>query len=341
MRAESTQSKDPWTAYWQTGAGSSCFKGIESECHLTQLWDEHVDAMPDHVDAMPDKARMLDLATGNGTVARICAARARARGIHLNIDVIDAAEIDPPACLPDPEQLLSSIHFHGNTRLEALKFRDGTFSSVVSQFGFEHACETRAAAEAARVLAPGGRLRLVIHARVGAVARDIDLRLARMHRVLVENGPVSLALELARAYEAGDVSAIDNKSQHLPAAAELIKRFRDHPLSDDSALFYSTEFLMLWAHREQYNPADLRRSIEDGWTNINDMAIRQEQLLEAVRSEEDMERLQQLFKAFGWTVSDVEKVYDKRNVQIAWKLDACKPAWGIRRTKALFHETRA
>jgi SAM-dependent methyltransferase len=318
MRAESTQSKDPWTAYWQTGAGSSCFEDSESELHLTRLWDEHVDAMP-------DKARMLDLATGNGTVAQICAARARARRIHLDIDAIDAAEIDPPACLPDPEQLLSRIDFHGKTRLEALPFRDGTFTSVVSQFGFEYACETRAAAEAARVLAPGGRLLLVIHAKVGAVAHDIDLRLARMHSVLAENGPVSLALELARAYEAGDVSTLNSKSKHLPAAVELIKNFRDRPLPDDSALFYSGEFLMLWAHRKRYKPTDLRRSIEGGWANINDMAIRQEQMIDAVRSEEDMERLHQRFRTFGLSPDKAAKVHDKHKVQIAWRLDASKP----------------
>jgi SAM-dependent methyltransferase len=286
---------------------------------LTRLWDEHVDALPDN-------ARLLDLATGNGTVARICMARALARGINLDIDAIDAAEIDPPASLPDPEQLLSRIDFHGKTRLEALPFRDGTFTSVVSQFGFEYACETRAAAEAARVLAPGGRLRLVIHAKVGAVARDIDLRLERMHSVLAENGPVSLALELARAHEAGDASTLSSKSKHLPAAVEMIKEFRNRPLPDDSALFYSGEFLMLWAHRTRYEPPDLRRSIEDGWANINDMAIRQELMLGAVRSEEDMERLLKRFATFGLTPEKVEKVYDKNNVQIAWKLDAGKPA---------------
>ena len=318
MHSENTQSKDHWTAYWQTGAGSSCFDGSESELHLTQLWDELVDALP-------DKARMLDLATGNGTVARMCAARAQARPIHLDIDAIDAAEIDPPAFLPDQDPLLSSIHFHGKTRLEALPFRDGTFNAVVSQFGFEYACETRAAAEAARVLAPGGRLRLVIHAKVGAVARDIDRRLSRMHAVLAENGPVSLALELARAYEAGDENAINRKSKHLPAAVEMVKRLRAIPLPDDSALFFSSEFLTLWAHRIRYKPADLRRSIEGGWTNINDMAIRQELMMEACRSEEDMERLAQRFEKFGLTPNKAEKVHDKHDVQIAWKLDASKP----------------
>jgi SAM-dependent methyltransferase len=218
------------------------------------------------------------------------------------------------------------IHFHGKTRLEALPFRDGTFTSVVSQFGFEYACETRAAAEVARVLTPSGHLCLVIHAKAGAVARDIGLRLNRMHGVLAENGPVSLVLELVRAYEAGDISTIDSKSQHLSVALELIKRFRSQPLPDDSALYYGYESLLLWAHRRRYKPVDLRRSIEDGWSNINDMAIRQELMLGAVRGRKDLERLQQRFSSFGLVPEKLEKVRDKYDVQIAWRLDASKPA---------------
>jgi ubiquinone/menaquinone biosynthesis C-methylase UbiE len=285
---------------------------------LTRLWDEHVEALPDNV-------RMLDLATGNGAVARICATRAAERRRNLEIDAIDAAEIDPLACMQDTDRLFGRIRFHGKTRIEALPFRDRTFLSVVSQFGFEYACETRAAAEVARVMAPGGRLRLVIHAKSGAVTRDIGWRLARMHSVLVENGPVSLVLELVRAYEAGDDRTINSKSQHLPASLELIKRFRSAPLPDDSALYYSYESLLLWAHRKRYRPADLRCSIEHAWTNINDMAVRQEQMLGAARSREDMERLHQLLTSFGLSPDAVTEVLDRQNVQVAWRLDANKP----------------
>ena len=319
MGFENSQSVDPWTPFWQAGTGSSCFENSETELRLTRLWDEHVDSLP-------EKARLLDLATGNGTVARICAARAAALKNQLEIDAVDAADIDPAKCLPDPEQHLSHIRFHGNTRLEALPFRDGIFNSVVSQFGFEYAHETRASAEVARVLTPSGHLRLVIHAKSGAVARDIGLRLKRMHDVLAENGPVILVLELVRAYEAGDVSTIDSKSQHLSAALEMIKSFRNHPLPDDSALYYGYESLLLWAHRTRYRPADLLLSIEDAWTKINDMAIRQEQMLGAARDREDLERLQQRFSKLGLVPDKLEMVRDKHDVQVAWRLDASKPA---------------
>ncbi len=318
MNTGLNHSKDPWTALWQTGTGSSCFENSEAELHLNQFWGEHVDALPDH-------ARMLDLATGNGTVAQICAARAIESQKHLEIDAIDAADIDPSGHVPDADPLLARIRFHGNTRLEALPFRDGTFTSVVSQFGFEYACEKRSASEIARVLEPGGRLRLVIHAKTGAVARDVKLRLARIHNVLAENGPVSLVLELARANEEGDLAKVKSKSGYLPAAVKLAKGFLSEPLPNDSALFYSMESMMLWAQRKRYTPADLRRSIEQGWTNINDMAVRQEQMLAAVRGKKDMKRIEQLFTAFGLKLDRMVKIRDKNNAQIAWNIDAKKP----------------
>lgn len=129
-----------------------------------------------------------------------------------------------------------------------------------------------------------------------------------------------------RANEAGDVRAIESKSQHLSAALEMIKSFRNDPLPDDSALYYGYESLLLWAHRTRYRPADLRLSIEDAWTKINDMAIRQEQMLAAVRDRNDLERLQQRFLRLGLVPDKLEKVRDKHDVQIAWKLDASKPA---------------
>jgi len=319
MTRDNAHSIDSWTAYWRTGTGASCFEGPELEVRLTQVWN-------DYVDALPNDARILDLATGNGAVARSCAARARARDIGLHIAAVDAAEIDPPKCVPDPEQLFRHVRFSGGVRLEALPFADGEFDGVVSQFGFEYANEEQAAAEAARVLAPGGRVRLIIHARDGAVARDIGRRLERLRSVLAENGPMSLVLTLARAAEAGDAATLGSKSGHLAAAAELVRRLEHNPPPDDSALFYSKEFLSLWAQRSRYWPADLRRSVEQGWTNATGVATRQEQMLHAARSEDDIGRIGERFTEAGLTLDAVGQIRDdRRGVQIAWMVSAIKP----------------
>ena len=319
MTGNDRHSIDSWTAYWRTGTGASCFEGPEVELRLAQVWNEYVDALP-------DGARILDLATGNGTVAKSCAARARARGVGLEIEAVDAAEIDPPRCVPDPDKLFSHVRFRSAVRLEDLPFGDREFDGVVSQFGFEYADEERATAEAARVLAPGGRLRLVVHARDGAVSRDIGRRLERLRSVLADNGPLSLVRALARAAEAGNVAAVNSMSTHLAAAAELTRRLGVNPPPDDSALFYSREFLSLWAQRSRYWPKDLRASVEQGFANANGVAIRQEQMLTVARSEEDIERMAGRFGSAGLTLGGVDPIRDeRRGVQIAWLLEAAKP----------------
>jgi ubiquinone/menaquinone biosynthesis C-methylase UbiE len=310
---------DAWTAYWREGRTASCFDGAGLEVKLTHLWN-------DYVDRLPDAARVLDLATGNGIVARSCAARAHTRRITLQLEAVDAAEIDPVANVTDKPQFLSSVRFHGGIRLEALPYADRSFDGVVSQFGFEYADEQEAAFETSRVLGPAGRLRLVMHAKDGAVSHDIAMRLQRLRSVLAENGAVTLVRDLARAADAGDAKTIRSKSQQLDAASEQLRQLAERLLPDDSALFYATEFLQLWARRDRFWPADLRRSVEQGWQNASGVAVRQEQMLLAVRSADDVARISARFAAAGLIVDPAIAIRDEhRGVQIAWLLDACKP----------------
>lgn len=318
MGRDPNQSIDAWTAYWQSGRCASCFEGSEAEVQLTSHWNSLVDELE-------DGARVLDLATGNGTVARSCAARARMRRISLRIDAVDAARIDPPARVADPERLLQGVSFRGGVLLESLPFPDKSFDAVLSQFGFEYADEALAAAEAARVLAPAGRLQLIVHALDGAVSHDIRRRLERLHSVLEDHGPVALVLALARAAEAGDVAALNRNAAYLPAAADLLRRLAARPPPDDAALFYSSEFLQLWARRERYRPADLRRSIEEGWKNATGVAVRQEEMLRVARSAEDARRICSRLIGAGLIADSPQPVCDARGAQIAWLIGARKP----------------
>lgn len=317
-----TPPKDSWSDYWRSGRGASCFEGADLEVRLNRAWDELVDGLP-------DGARVLDLATGNGTVARSCAARARTRGIGLSIDAVDAAAIDPPRVVADPDGLFRDIRFRGGVRLEALPFADAAFDGIVSQFGFEYADEDRAAAEVVRCLASGGRLRFLLHAREGAVARDSAIRLERLKRVMAGNGPLALVRTLARAAEAGDSAAVAAKSTLLPTAMAELRHLAERPPPDDAALFYSNEFLKLWAERHRYRIEDVRRSIEDGWANARGVAGRQEEMLAAARSVEDMAGLTARFAAAGLTVGNVRALRDERSgQQIGWQFDAQKPPEG-------------
>lgn len=310
---------DAWTAYWHGGRLASCFEGSDAEVRLTSVWNELVDQLP-------QGARLLDLATGNGTVARSCAARSRFRGLTLQIEAVDAAEIDPPKHVNDPERLFRDIQFRGGVMLESLPYPDASFDAVVSQFGFEYADEAAAAGEVGRVLAPGGRVRLVVHARDGAVVCDIRLRVDRLKIVLAEQGPVTLVRDLARAAEKEDANAVRRLSAQLPRAAALVRQLATRPPPDDAALYYAREFMTLWSRRNRYWPTDIRRSLDGGWASAAGVLARQEQMLTAARSADDVAELCRRLTVAGLAVDGTRGIRDeRRGAQIAWLVDAHKP----------------
>lgn len=311
---------EAWSAYWRSGRSASCFHGRDTELRLNQIWD-------DLVDRLPQTCRLLDLATGNGTVARTCAARARLRGIDIQIDAVDAAQIDPQKQVADPESLFRHVRFHSSVMLENLPFPDQTFDGVVSQFGFEYADEAQASREAARVTAPGGLLRLVIHACDGAVSRDIRLRVQRLRSVLSDGGPLTLVRTLARAAADGDKRRVRRLSAELPRAAALARQLAVSPPPDDAALFYAGECLTLWSRRHRYWPADLCRSLDDGWANAAGVLRRQEQMLAAARSDDDISALCERLRDAKLEVGEKSEIRDElRGVRIAWLIEARKPA---------------
>jgi SAM-dependent methyltransferase len=314
-----TDDGDPnvWTAYWKTGALSSCCAGA-FEVRFAEIWGALTDQLGGN-------SRVLDLATGNGVAARACAARARQRGMTLHVMGVDAAAIKPEA-VSDPAGVGAQITFKGGVALERLPCPDASFDAVISQFGFEYADEPRAAAEAARVLAPGGRLRFIVHARDGAVHADISGRVLRLRAALADDGPAGLARVLARAVSAGDAAALARASARLPQAMADLRALAVQAPPDDAAVFYSRAFLQDWHQRERYRPDDLRRAIEAGWETANGVAARQEQMLRVARTAEDIEALATRFASLGLVACAVEPIRDEaRGAQIAWLIDAARP----------------
>jgi SAM-dependent methyltransferase len=98
--------------------------------------------------------RVLDVATGTGWAARLCAARGAAvTGLDLHADLIDAA-----AALAADARL--SIAFQVGDA-EALPFDDESFDAVISTYGVMFCARPDLAAkEIARVTKKGGRLAL-------------------------------------------------------------------------------------------------------------------------------------------------------------------------------------
>ncbi len=118
--------------------------------------------------SLPMGGRILDLATGNGAIALM----AVAAGKGFKVTGADLADVRPAAFVSRDKALLRQIRFLARTAAEDLPLEAASVDAVVSQYGIEYSDLDRSLPEAARVLAPGGRLRFACHAAEGSVAAD-------------------------------------------------------------------------------------------------------------------------------------------------------------------------
>lgn len=123
---------------------------------------------------LPDRARILDLATGNGAIA-VLAVEA---GKDFAVTGADLAAVEPSAFVTRNRAELDQIRFHAGTPAEALPLPDASIDAIVSQYGIEYSDLGQSLPEAVRLLAPGGRLRFACHAAEGGIARDTATSIA-------------------------------------------------------------------------------------------------------------------------------------------------------------------
>jgi SAM-dependent methyltransferase len=211
-----------WDQYWHYDRIASCFDGAGDA-----NYDDSIAAGWRAFFA--DLARgacILDLCTGNGAVPLIAAEDGRASAIVA----VDQADIDPPAFVSRHAALYAAVDFRGGVDVETLPLPDGGFDAVTSQYGIEYSDLTKSLPEAVRMLAPGGRIRFVVHAADGVVARDARAVIADADLLLED---IDLPGCAARCFQAvlaverdGSESTPADKS--FAAFQEALTRTADH-----------------------------------------------------------------------------------------------------------------
>lgn len=180
------------------------------------------DGWRDFFAKLADGARLLDLATGNGAIAVL----AVAAGKGFAVTGADLAAVEPAAFVTQNQAELAQISFLASTPAEALPLPDAGTDAVVSQYGIEYSDLSRSLPEAARILAPGGRLRFACHAAEGVIVRDTassiadaDFLIALDLAALTERGTAEFNAGLKaiadRARSATDVAMLANVHESL------------------------------------------------------------------------------------------------------------------------------
>lgn len=118
------------------------------------------------------RARIMDIACGNGAVTAIAMAAAQDAGANVDMHCVDysMSAVDE-LCMRFPE--VEGVACDARK----IPYQDGEFDIVVSQFGIEYA-GPEAFAEAARLVTTGGTMTALAHLADGAINRECADNLA-------------------------------------------------------------------------------------------------------------------------------------------------------------------
>ena len=171
---------DPWSLYWQSDSLDSCVvtKSKEDSHAIAAFWNQLATALE-------DGARVLDLATGNGTVP---AALLNANS-SLQVTGVDRASIEPLRYLSDPG-VLAGVQFQADVDICDLPFEDASFDAVTSQFGLEYAPLKQAIPELLRVAGRTSRTQLLMHHADSEIVGPARLKRQEMETLLADGGVV-------------------------------------------------------------------------------------------------------------------------------------------------------
>lgn len=205
--ADSPNTAQSWDAYWRGAAEAGAWSaGGVGHPAIAAFWSDRFRALKQE----ENRAAMLDIASGNGAVIE-CAVNTFAENT-LELTCVDISE---PALANIRErfpQVRGVVCDASSLPLETAQFQ-----LVTSQFGIEYA-GPGAVDEALRVLAPGGRLILVMHHGAGLIRAECAASLDAIEAVQ-QSRFIPLALELFRTGFAAVRGA--DRAPYDAAAAQL------------------------------------------------------------------------------------------------------------------------
>lgn len=202
-----------WGTYWQGAGGRAAVThaGVASQV-LGAFWRNFFSAAKRNI----PQAKILDLASGNGAVVEF------ARDVY-------EGKLEGFTCVDSSAQAIAALvdRFPGITGTVAdagdLPLESESFNVVTSQFGLEYASPT-ALVEAARVVAPGGLLALIMHYRDGGIYRECAAS-AETLQTLADSQFIDRARRL---FEAGFAVCDGGEGGALKAASEeMAKAMRE------------------------------------------------------------------------------------------------------------------
>ena len=320
---------EPWNDYWET-AEASADDGVLTAAagELTDFWSRRIS----EILTSGHPRTLLDMACGAAPVARQAAALADEAG--QSFKTILCADFSEPAVRRIEEQAPDKAMIGLVADAAAAPLTDQSFDLVVSQFGLEYAGEG-AFAEAARLVAPEGRLIVVSHLGGGPIHRECAANYQLLAKV-AEADPLGRAAPL---FELGaELAAGRARPADLAAGeAALVESFQAveaaviaTPEAGGAADFLKRmipDLATLYTRRAAYGPEQVREWIGHQREALEGYAARMEAMTKAALGEMAMDAIQVRLDEAGLTDITVEPMAIRTgDAPAAWRLEARRAA---------------
>ena len=297
-----------WSEYWSSGRVEVMTVDTADggpPYDTTSLWR-------DFFQTLEPGARVIDLATGGGHVARIAAAAGRS----FEVVGVDYADLGPHAGAAP-----QGLTLQGGVALEKLPFPPAAFDAATSQFGIEYAEPRAALAELARVLRPGGRALLLVHHAGSAICRSAAEQVAAFDKVVGEGAAVRQARRVfaAHARRAPADALRSAEATFREAVQRMAGRLTDDPAFAQAAGFvgYLDD---LARNAARFEPTSALARLEHAETVNAAWRQRLRGQLAAALDEAGVERFLQRAERAGLERVARQEEHDARGAVIAWRL---------------------
>jgi len=298
-----------WADYWQhDGDSGEVFVNPKGERHpaLAEYWGTVFEGVPDN-------AAVIDIASGAGSIFAHLPA---GHGLDLF-----AADIAAEALLALTDRIPGVTTTVCSAT--AVPYDDGRFDLVVSQFGIEYA-GVDAFTEAARLIAPGGRLAALCHIEDGYIDSNNKAQLEEASLVK-ETGFIDLATALTKAGFSADVDAMRRSEKaFVPAMKKIAAGIQRCPRGIHSHLYQG--FQTLFEQRRAYDEADITSWLEEMQGDLNKNIDRLSRMRAAALSPADTIEITENLTSAGLQGIQFEQFMTPGNrLPVAWKLSAARP----------------
>jgi len=319
-KTDSSQVAASWDTYWHgTGDVGSYSSGGVNHPAITSFWEAFFQAVRHDYNS----PTIIDIASGNGAVVE-CALRVL-ENEHpdlTSLDVSEAAITNIRNRFPGVRGVVADAR--------SIPLDSGGYAIATSQFGVEYA-GLEAIDEVARLVAPGGRLALLLHSQAGSIHRECSESLDAIVR-LQESKFLPYAVQMLGAgfdacrgadrapYEA----AATQLAPAVQALESIMTQYGEHVAGDTIARLYS-DVGEIHGSIQSYEPTEVLDWLKRMEGETEAYARRMSSMCNSAIDNDAFDRICADLRGQGFTTERADLLLaQNQDLPLAWALIATK-----------------